>query len=253
MTHTLITEVLVVFVCLFAGGLLKGATGAGAPILAVPALASFFDVRVAVVTMLVPNLLTNTWQAWHFHKNLPDRAITWPFWIGGAAGVFGGSMLLVFLSPRWLSLGVAIAVLAYVAARMAKPDWRLSPEGGKKLSLPAGIGAGILQGASGLSAPISITYLNAMRLERSTFIATISTLFATFTLIQIPTLSLSGVVSWRQILISAGALVPVTLAMPVGAWLAQRMSPKVFDRTILAVLGVLALKLLLDALEISPI
>ena len=40
-----------------------------------------------------------------------------------------------------------------------------------------GVGGGILQGSAGLSAPISITFLNSMKLERNQFIPTISVYF----------------------------------------------------------------------------
>ena len=87
-------EILIAFLCLAAGGVLKGATGAGAPVLAVPALAMMFDVRVAVVTMLVPNLLTNVWQAWQFRGDrLPNRFIL-AFSLAGAIGVVGGTVML---------------------------------------------------------------------------------------------------------------------------------------------------------------
>ena len=38
------------------GGTLKGATGAGAPIMTIPVIAAFYDVRIAVIIMVLPNL-----------------------------------------------------------------------------------------------------------------------------------------------------------------------------------------------------
>ena len=37
----------------------KGATGAGAPIITIPVIVAFYDVRIAVIIMVIPNLLTN--------------------------------------------------------------------------------------------------------------------------------------------------------------------------------------------------
>ncbi len=240
-------EIAIVCVCLFMGGLLKGATGAGAPVLAVPALATFFDVRFAVVTMLVANLSTNSWQGWRFRRHLPDKRFVLPFIIGGGIGVIAGSLLLVSLPQRWLALAVALAVFAYIGMRLAKPHWQLDLATGTRLALPAGALSGLLQGASGLSAPASLSFLNALRFDRPTFIAAISALFTTFTAIQFVTLVLAGLVTPYGFMISVGALIPVSLAMPVGAWLARHLSPVVFDRIILAFLGVLALKLFMDA------
>ena len=51
------------------GGTLKGATGAGAPIITIPVIAAFYDVRIAVIIMVIPNLLTNISQIYQFRKN----------------------------------------------------------------------------------------------------------------------------------------------------------------------------------------
>lgn len=241
------TELLIVFVCLAAGGFVKGATGAGAPIFAVPALASFFDVRVAVVTMLVPNLLTNSWQAIRFRRSMPEKAIVAPFWAGGAFGALFGALLLVSLSTRWLSLGVAVVVFAYILVRLAHPDWRLGRTTAARLSFPAGLVSGILQGAAGISAPASISYLNAAGLQRPAFIGTISALFFVLTVVQFPTYALAGALHPKDVLLSAFAVIPVSLAMPLGGWVAERVSARAFDTIILVILAGLAAKLAIGA------
>ena len=50
-----------------------------------------------------------------------------------------------------------------------------------------------------------------------------------------------------ELLYSVLALVPIWAAMPLGVFMAKRMSPAVFDRLILGLLSVLALKLMMDA------
>lgn len=238
----------IIFACLAAGGILKGATGAGAPVLAVPAIAMTFDVKFAVVILVVPNLLTNLWQGWRFrHALLPA-----PFVVGfagaGAAGVVAGTVILAFLSQQLLSLIVAGAVLAYILVRIALPNWQIAYTLGQKLSVPMGFLAGLLQGASGLSAPASLSFLNAMRLERPKFIGTISAFFVAITSFQIVTLIHFGLLSAHYALISLAAFLPLFAFMPVGAALAKRFSRENFDRVILVLLGCIALKLVYDAL-----
>lgn len=241
-------ELLLVALCLALGGMLKGATGAGAPVLAVPALAAIFDVQTAVVLLLLPNLLTNLWQLRQYRENLPDRGFLVSFIGTGLIGVAMGTWMLTSLPSETLSLGVAVVVVLYIAFRLARPDWKLAMRTGRLLSSPAGFASGILQGASGISAPVSITFLNALKLGRSSFIATISLLFLAFVLVQIPMLAMSGLLSVKLGLMSLLAVVPIFAAMPLGAMLARRLSPEVFDRVILVFLGLLAAKLLFDAL-----
>lgn len=242
-----LSQLAIAFVCLALGGVLKGATGAGAPVLAVPALAMMFDVQFAVVVMIVPNLLANLWQAWLCrHDKLSTRFVT-IFSIGGALGVVVGTVLLASLSPTVLSLLVACSVFAYIGFRFARPDWVIGFPLGLRLSGPMGVLSGMLQGASGISAPVSLSFLNAMRLERRTFMATISVFFAVITAAQIPALGFVGLLTPATIGISVLALLPILLFMPVGAMLARRFTRETFDRVMLVLLAALALKLLFDA------
>lgn len=241
-------ELAIIFACLAAGGILKGATGAGAPILAVPALAMIFNVKFAVVVMLMPNLLTNIWQGWHFRQHRLPASFVWSFAGAGAAGVLVGTLILAFFSQELLSILVAGAVFLYIGLRLGRRDWKIAYALAKKLSLPAGLAAGMLQGASGISAPVSISFLNAMRLERPIFISTISIFFAVITALQIAALSYLGIFNVHDAFISLAAMLPILAFMPVGATLARRLTKESFDRTILILLAILALKLVHDAL-----
>jgi hypothetical protein len=235
------------FIALALGGLLKGATGAGAPIIAVPVLAILFDVPFAIALLAVPNLVSNLWQGWRYRMHLFDTRFTVAFCAGAAAGAAFGTFMLANLSDDALLVIVALAVFAYIAFRLARPDAVLPFPVARRLALVAGTLGGVLQGAAGLSAPVSITFLNAMRLERAAFIATISCFFATMSAIQIPLLAHYGFLTWERAAWSCAAMVPLFAGMPVGAALARRLSREVFDRIILAVLGLVALRLLFQA------
>jgi uncharacterized membrane protein YfcA len=158
-------------------------------------------------------------------------------------GIFIGTYALASLTTATLSLIVAFSILAYIAMRLAQPNWQMAMPMAKKLALPAGIAAGFLQGASGLSAPASITFLNAMRLSRPVFIATISILFTTITVVQFPALWQAGFLSGDLLITSALAFIPLFIGMPIGQWLAKSVSPVIFDRIILVLLGLIALRL----------
>jgi uncharacterized protein len=209
-------------------------------------MAMIFDVRLAVVVMMMPNLLTNIWQAWLFRgARLPARFLV-GFAVAAAVGTSAGTFVLWALPTHWLGLIVALAVFGYIATRLLNPHWVVSYLQGLRLSVPIGFSAGMLQGASGVSAPISLSFLNAMRLERATFISTVSTLFAAMTVTQIPTLAFLGIASWFEVALSLGAMIPLIAAMPLGNMLAKRFSKETFDRAILLLLSALSLKLVYD-------
>lgn len=230
------------------GGVLKGATGAGAPILAVPILAMLYDVPLAVAIFTLPNLLSNTWQGWRFRAHQATPVLTWGFALAGAVGAGVGSAMLIGLPSDILLLGVAGAVFLYIGFRLARPDWALDLGLAKRLAAPAGFAGGVLQGAVGVSAPVSISFLNATRMDRNAFIATISVFFVATSLVQIPLLAAWGVLTPPRALLSVAAILPLIAAMPLGSFLARHISKETFDRLILALLALIALRLVVNAI-----
>lgn len=232
------------FLALAAGGLMKGATGAGTPIVAVPVIALLTgDVALAVSLLVIPNLLSNAWQGWAYRRETVSWAFTLTFAAMGLVGAGVGTVLLAKLDANYLILLTAIAVYAYVAFRLSRPDWVMPARVSRWAVVPAGLVGGVLQGAIGVSAPVSISFLNALKLPRPAFIGTISIFFFAMCLSQIPVQAAYGILTWERAVISLLAVVPIFGAMPVGAWLARRVSPRTFERVILLLLVATATRL----------
>lgn len=229
------------------GGFLKGATGAGAPVVGVPVLAIIYDVPMAVAIFSVLNLFSNIWQSWAFQNDATDRRFVWSFALTGAVGAVAGSVLLATLPVPVLMAALALVVFAYIGLRLAKPGWRLPRDTGRKLGPIAGFTGGVMQGAGGLSAPVSVTFLNALALSRAEFIGTISVFFLTMSVFQIPTLAALGILTWDRVGLAVVGLVPMFVGIPLGSLSARYLSKQAFDRAILALLAVIAVKLIWDA------
>jgi uncharacterized membrane protein YfcA len=225
------------------GGFLKGATGAGAPVVGVPVLALVFGVPKAVAVFSVLNLVSNLWQGHAYRQHRGNPRFVWGFALAGAAGAAAGSVLLANLPTDVLMGGLALIVVFYIALRLSRPDWSLARERGEAMAPAVGLVGGIMQGAGGISAPVSVTYLNAMRLGRNEFIATITVFFTMMSVLQVPALIALGVLTWETAGFAAIAALPLFAAMPVGAWAARRLSKETFDRMILILLAVIAVRL----------
>ena len=237
----IITAILVAFSL---GGILKGATGAGAPIITIPVIAAFYDVRIAVITMVVPNLLTNIGQLYQFRKTILPKFFTLSFALGGGIGAFLGTILLVNLSIKILTLSVAFIVIIYILLKLIVPSWKLTYKRAEKLVFLMGTGGGVLQGTAGLSAPISITFLNSMKLERNQFIPTISVYFGVMSIFQMPTLYYYDFLNLEIIIVSFISTLVLLLFMPFGSWIAKSVSKESFDKITLILLGFIAFRII---------
>ncbi|MDO5604748.1 MAG: sulfite exporter TauE/SafE family protein [Paracoccus sp. (in: a-proteobacteria)] len=244
----MIEGILVAVMAFGLGGVLKGAIGAGTPVVVIPLMSIYFGVPVAVATFAFPALASNLWQIWQYRAALADRGFVLRLSVAAALGAFVGTVLLATLPSEWLSVTVGLLALCYVAFRMMKPEWALSYAIARPLAAPAGFVAGVLQGAAGISAPVSVTYLHAVRLGRERFIATISTMFASMSVVQVPALFGMKVMDGQIFALSVLCCIPLFAAMPLGVMLVRRVGAQLFDRLIMAMLLVIAVRLILGAI-----
>ena len=236
--------IIAILVAFALGGILKGATGAGAPIVTIPVIAAFYDVRIAVIIMVIPNLLTNIGQLYQFRKTILPPFFTVSFALGGGIGAFIGTILLANLSIKILTLSVAFIVIIYILLKLIVPSWKLIYEKATKLVFIMGTAGGVLQGTAGLSAPISITFLNAMKLERNQFIPTISVYFGVMSIFQMPTLYYYDFLNFEIIAASLISTVVLLSFMPLGSWVAKSVSKENFDKITLILLAFIALRII---------
>jgi hypothetical protein len=238
---------LTITVALACGALVKGATGMGLPLVALPFLVAVFGLQHSVGILLIPILVTNAWQLYRFRGSRVDPGTRFlpPFLVGGAVGVALGTWLLVVAPERYLLIGLGVLLLGYVALRLLRPSWLIGDRTARAAAVPAGAGAGLLQGATGISVPIGVTFIHAMKLGRDAHVYAVSAMFLLFAVVQLLALAASGVMQPIWYLHGVFALVPVGLFMPVGQWLGGKLSTVAFDRMILIFLGLMGGKLLL--------
>jgi uncharacterized membrane protein YfcA len=236
--------IIAILIAFALGGILKGATGAGAPIITIPVIAAFYDVRVAVIIMVIPNLLTNIGQLYQFRKTILPTFFTVSFALGGGVGAFIGTILLANLSIKILTLSVAFIVIVYIFLKLIVPSWKLIYKKATKLVFIMGAAGGVLQGTAGLSAPISITFLNAMKLERNQFIPTISVYFGVMSIFQMPTLYYYDFLNFEIIIASLISTIVLLCFMPIGSWIAKSVSKENFDKITLILLAFIAVRII---------
>lgn len=234
---------------ILAGGLVKGATGMGAPLIAVPVMASIYNVPTAIAVMTVPLVVSNLWQIWQYRGAREGREALWWLLAGCLPGVVAGTFLLGLLDEAWLSLMLAALVLVYLALRWLKADFVIPPARARNLSLPVGLFTGILQGAAGMTSAIGVTFIHAQRLPRQAYVFAVSVMFTALSATQLLSLSAIGLMSWHLAFLSAAALIPIMLGVWLGQKLSDRVSQRTFDRLTEAVLLLVAIGLIVSGVS----
>jgi len=241
------TEIALIVLTLFAGGLVKGATGIGLPAIAIPILALFLDVPHAIAVMTVPLFITNAWQAWQHREHRRVATFLPPFLLASVAGLFVGTWFLTLVPTRALLLLLGVLLLAFISLRLWSPHFVIGRALGRRLAPFVGLATGALQGVSGFSGPIGITFISAFRLERRAYLFAVSMLFLLLCITQAVSLSMAGILDGPTLVQSVYAAAPVLIAMPLGTYISGRMDGATFDRVVLLFLAMIAVQLLVKA------
>lgn len=240
-------EVLAVALAMVVGALVKAVTGMGLPPVAIPVLAQFVGIRDAVVIMALPTVVTNAMLTWRYRQAAAGTPHL-PVLIGtGVLGAVAGAWLLTVLDERILVSVLVAAVVGYVLAWSRGQASSMPASVGRVVAAPVGLLAGAMQGATGMSGPIVVTFLHALRLPRRSYVFAITLLFQVFALGQIAGLIAVGGYTGERLRLSLLATVLVVIVLAVAARLADRVPRRLFDVLVIGVLLLSTLRLALDA------
>jgi uncharacterized membrane protein YfcA len=87
-----------------------------------------------------------------------------------------------------------------------------------------------------MSGPLLSTYVHAFRLDKETYVLTVTTIFLVFSLVQTAAFTILDLYTEARLVESLLALVPIMIMIEMGTRLTQGLSRRAFDLIILAVL-----------------
>lgn len=211
-------------------GMVKGTIGLGLPSISLGLLAATMDLKLAMILLLAPNVVTNLWQALsggHFALLLKRL---WLFLLCAAVAIWLGSAGLQLIDAKALGALLGLLLAVYALLGLARPP----------LSLPAkheiwagplvgGIN-GVLTGLTGSFVVPGVPYLQALGLTRDQLVQAMGMLFMASTLGLGASLSGRSLLSFDLLLLSGLCVAPALGGMSLGRRLRHRLSEAAFKK-----------------------
>jgi uncharacterized membrane protein YfcA len=235
--HTLYFEqastVAAVVCSLIVAGLLKGTIGVGMPIVALPLLSLFIDVKSAAMLLSMPLIFSNMPQALEGGKTGRCLVQLTPVILGMIPGLFLGVRLLLALDANVAKIMAGLVLMGVGGVTLLAPKLQLQ----SRLFLPTGVAfgffGGILGGVAAMAGPLVFIFLLAKGLrgkaftkEASLYLVVSGGLLALF-------LTASSQFSWLDVAVSTAATLPVVLGMYAGQQMRDRIAPETFRKLVL--------------------
>jgi uncharacterized membrane protein YfcA len=238
--------VLIISTTIAVGAFIKGVTGLGLPIFAIPALAMFVPVENAVVIMALPSLLANTWLIVVHREHLPTLRKYRVFLVLGFIGALLGTWFLANVNDSLLRIFLASSLGLYLIQHYA--GWSTSNDYSGKAAVAGtlGLAAGTLQGTTGISAPIIAPYYHARGLTLSAYAFAVSCTFALLSVAQLSVMTTEKLFTPTLLGYSILAGVTTLMFVPVGVRVGRTLRQATFDRMLPLVFVLIESKLIYD-------
>jgi uncharacterized protein len=230
------------------GGVVKGVTGVGLPLVLVPLTAQFVSIPVAVAVLTVPMVVTNVTQAMEGGHTFAAIRQMLPILGFLIVGQLIGVHLLLSIDRRLLSLILGLSFLGLAGLLLLMPRVRISEATTRWAGPIVGFVAGVLGGMSAMFGPPMIAYLVSRGTDPDSFVKQMAIFAFTASLAMLLALGGSGSMTGMDIVISAAAIIPIQAGMPLGRWLRRRTKPQWFRIGVLVVLALGGLDMLRRAL-----
>jgi len=241
-------DFVIVFLAVAVGSTVKGVTGVGLPLTAVPLMSLAIGVENAVVAIAIPNLGSNAAILAGTRESKTEIEGLSTFIIVGCATAIGGAWILTSVPERWLLLALASVVTAFLVWRFVAVDPHWTPRVRRCGRIPVAAATGLAQGSIGISGPIVAPWFQGHGLSRDAFMYANSYVFLITGVAQIIGLTVNGVWTSDRVVGAAVASVAISIVQPIAFRMGRRLDQKAFDLAVTAVLCIAVVSLVVRAI-----
>ena len=230
------------------GAFVKGLTGMGLPLVAVPFMAGFLGAEHAIVVMQIPGLVSNIWLVWRQRGEARTTKLRYDMILPAALMTIVGVWFLDTADDSITILLLAVAVAGFLALLLFNPSFRLDGVAGRIATPIASVVGGFVQGAAGVSGPLFSTLILSFRLKKEAYVFYNGLVFGLFNLIQISVMLGFGMFTTQRFVEGGLALIPLFIFQYLGMRVMGHVSMKVFTGAVVAVIVVMEIKLVWEGL-----
>jgi len=239
-TVQIILSVSVIFIAY----MVKGMSGFGSGLIAIPLLAFIFPLTLIVPVLGLLSYSGTIMQSYQLRKQVQwkDLLPLLPFSI---IGIMIAVWLLVNVNPDKLVLSLGVFVLLYsVYSILPVPEF----SGGRKWAVIAGSCGGMVGALFGTGGPFYVVYLKMRKLNKSQFRATIAMVFLVDGGVRIVGYAMNGLYT-EQVIWMLIVLFPVLfLGMYVGHHIHIKIEQKRFNQIISVLLMMSSIMLIIKSM-----
>ncbi len=212
------------FCALFLGGLVKGTTGFGLPLIALPLLSLILPIPTAIVTLVLAIFLSNVYLIGREGIKNIDAVRFGPLILFMIIGIVIGAWFLSAADETLIYRALGAIIVAFAILNMTQTRIEVPTERQSLYNPLVGLTAGILGGMSTLMGPILILYLSSLGLAPNVFVATIAFLY----LIAVTAITLAlasfEIVTYDEFSLSLAAIFPVFAGLWIGGKIRRHLT-----------------------------
>lgn len=240
-----IITLVIAFSALCVGGIAKGITSIGLPIISIVILVNFLPPTLCIAIVSIPILVTNFWQAVHAQDKLNPIRRFWPTILCFMITLIIVARYIVGLDTEIFFGILGVCVIIFTVSSLARPSKQaISPSTERWLGPLAGVAGGVLGGISTIWGPPLMMFLMTLHLKKDELVQTVGLIWF---LGAIPlTLSFwaNGMLNAQTFPLSVAACVPGMIGILIGEKIRSRIDQDRFRKVMLILLFLIGLNLI---------
>ena len=201
-----------------------------------PIIAIFFGVEHAVVTIQIPNIVSNLWLFFVYRSEFNKTALNWHLVIPSIIFIIVGVWFLDTADKNLTVIILAIILGVFLLFLSLNRDFKLDGKLKDMLTPLTSCVGGFAQGVAGISGPIFAPLLYSLRLSKNGYLFYNGYLYGIFNFVQLVTFIVLGMFTIQHLLEGVLALLPLFIFQYVGMTISKRLSLRDFNRVVVIIM-----------------